>query len=402
MTKLYIQDPYDEDAPTPFLRGILTRSLCNIGLSFDRAYSVATKVRDTLAPTPKLTTDELRAIVVKRLVNEQVAEKLVERYRNPVRHQIHATIWVKRTDNHLVTPFSIHQHSRHMHASGLQPQIASSVTNQLFQHLHNKHLTEIDSNTLGRLTCSILRNHVGESAVDQYLTWTHFTRSGKPIYILIGGATGSGKSTIATEIAHRFGIVRTQSTDMLREVMRVMVPEALMPALHTSSFEAWRTHPRFAEGDSSAATTDEIVSGYLMQSKEVAVPADAIILRASRENVSLVLEGIHNHPARMREIAEREEGVVIPLMLTVIKRKELRKRISGRGREREHRRAKRYLEHFDEIWKLQNFLLDEAEQSNIPIIHNDNQEDTIEQVIIAINKVLSARFAITEEALFPE
>ena len=45
---------------------------------------------------------------------------------------------------------------------------------------------------------------------------------------------GTGKSTLATELAHRLGIVRTQSTDMLREVMRTMIPAHLMPALHVS------------------------------------------------------------------------------------------------------------------------------------------------------------------------
>ena len=32
------------------------------------------------------------------------------------------------------------------------------------------------------------------------------------------------RSTISAEIAHRLDIVRTQSTDMLREVMRLMFP----------------------------------------------------------------------------------------------------------------------------------------------------------------------------------
>ena len=49
-------------------------------------------------------------------------------------------------------------------------------------------------------------------------------------------------------------IVRAQSTDMLREVMRTMVPQRLLPVLHTSSFVAWKEMPALAlSKDESAA-----------------------------------------------------------------------------------------------------------------------------------------------------
>ena len=41
-----------------------------------------------------------------------------------------------------------------------------------------------------------------------------------PIMIFIGGATGTGKSTVATELAYRFGITRVTSTDFVRQTMR--------------------------------------------------------------------------------------------------------------------------------------------------------------------------------------
>ena len=41
-----------------------------------------------------------------------------------------------------------------------------------------------------------------------------------PIILLVGGATGTGKSTIATEAAHRLGITRVTSTDFIRQTMR--------------------------------------------------------------------------------------------------------------------------------------------------------------------------------------
>ena len=62
----------------------------------------------------------------------------------------------------------------------------------------------------------------------------------EPLIVLIGGTTGVGKSTIATEVAHRLGITRIVSTDSIREVMRGIFSQDLMPAIYESAFNAWR------------------------------------------------------------------------------------------------------------------------------------------------------------------
>ena len=58
---------------------------------------------------------------------------------------------------------------------------------------------------------------IGELAGDRYATnfarWQDVQRLDVPLVILIGGATGVGKSTIATHLAHRLGIVRVVATD---------------------------------------------------------------------------------------------------------------------------------------------------------------------------------------------
>ena len=56
-----------EQTRVPFLRGILTRSLQEAGLSFEDAYGLASKIRDALSEQDQITTDELRAEVAARL-----------------------------------------------------------------------------------------------------------------------------------------------------------------------------------------------------------------------------------------------------------------------------------------------------------------------------------------------
>ena len=67
-----------------------------------------------------------------------------------------------------------------------------------------------------------------------------------PIVLLVGGATGTGKSMVATEAAHRLGITRVTSTDFIRQTIRAFFPRTCMPSIHYSSFEA---------GDAVAAET---------------------------------------------------------------------------------------------------------------------------------------------------
>ena len=59
-----------------------------------------------------------------------------------------------------------------------------------------------------------------------------------PVVLLVGGATGTGKSTLATEAAHRLGITRVTSTDFIRQTMRAFFSREFMPSVHYSSFEA--------------------------------------------------------------------------------------------------------------------------------------------------------------------
>ena len=46
-----------------------------------------------------------------------------------------------------------------------------------------------------------------------------------PIVLLVGGATGTGKSSIATEVAHLLGITRVTSTDFIRQTIRAFFSE---------------------------------------------------------------------------------------------------------------------------------------------------------------------------------
>ena len=111
-----------------------------------------------------------------------------------------------------------------------------------------------------------------------------------PIILLLGGATGTGKSTVATEVAYRLGITRVTSTDFIRQTMRAFFSREFMPSIHYSSFEARR----------GAATTPTrrttLLAGFLDQTRNVLVGVQAALERALQEGWSMVLEGVHLVP----------------------------------------------------------------------------------------------------------
>jgi 2-phosphoglycerate kinase len=201
---------------------------------------------------------------------------------------------------------------------------------------------------------------------------------------------------MATEIAHRLGIVRTQSTDMLREVMRMLVPERLLPVLHTSSFNAWQAlQSQPGSGDANA-----VVDGYRSQSELLLLPIEAVLQRALRERVSLILEGIHVHPMLLDRIQDRGDAIIVPIMLAVLKQKQLKKRLIGRGIQAPQREAERQLSHFDAIWSLQEYLLAEADRANVSIIANEDREHAIRVVLHTIIDALSKNFSSTPREAF--
>ena len=392
LAKIIVTDP-EHASSTPFLRGILTRSLVNAGLPFNEAYEMASSVRESLSDTAEISTAELRELVTKRLAKHD--DEIVERYLTS--RTAPATVMVTERDEP-PTPFSRAHLRRHLEACGLAGDAAAEVTGRVFEHLVRMESSEVSSDELGLLTYRDLEREYGEGIARRHLVWSDFARGDRPLILMIGGAPGCGKSTIATEVAHRLGIVRTQSTDMLREVMRMMVPARMTPTLHTSSFAAWQALPTRHR---DTVTKDELIEdGYRSQAWLVSVACEAVLRRALNERVSLILEGVHVQPDLADAIPGDSDAVVVSIVLAVLKPKTLRNRLRGRGRHATARRAERYLEHFDEIWELQSQLLSDADRHGVPIIANNTMEEAVQTVITLIINALERDFTGTPESVF--
>ncbi len=395
MAKIQVVDS-KEETRIPFLRGILTRSLSEAGLSFEEAYTVAAHIRQELGDTATVSTDELRQRVADHLKKNGL-NNIAEAYTG--KGVTEAEIRIRGAEGE-VAPFSRSQHLACLESCGLTGEQANGIAEAVIQRLRELGQPEVTSARLGRMTYDLLQAHLGPAVAKRFLVWIDHTHSGRPLLLLIGGATGTGKSTIATEVAHRLGIVRTQSTDLLREVMRMLIPKRLLPVLHRSSFAAWQAL-RVKKSAGTKSDPDSVIpAGYLWQAELLAVPCEAVIRRALRERVSLILEGIHVHPSLVERIGNTEDAIVVPVMLSVLKQKQLRQHLSGRGLEAPGRKAQNQLANFDAIWGLQTFLLSEADRAGVPILVNEDKEKTTNQVMTTIIDTLTKRFSGTPEGVF--
>jgi 2-phosphoglycerate kinase len=209
---------------------------------------------------------------------------------------------------------------------------------------------------------------------------------------MVGGASGTGKSTISSELAYRLDVVRTQSTDMMREIIRSYLAPHLVPSLGFSSFDAWRGLPGIKARDGQRKTDNPVIAGFLAQYANVKSALEATIARALKERHDIIIDGVHILPMELDLDKARKAAVVVTVMLAVTTRQQLANQLSWRSRDQPDRGSSRYLEKLDAIWELQSFLLNMADMAQTPIIANWKVEDTVRQILLEVNRRISDRY----------
>lgn len=280
------------------------------------------------------------------------------------------------TDDAYELPYSKGLMASAITATGLSPARAFSVAEVIEARLAECNAPSISREQLNVLAQDVLRAEVGDRYAESFAKWQMVQRLDIPLVILLGGATGVGKSTIATMLAGRLGITRVIPTDAVREVMRSMFTEELFPTLHTSSFDTARLVrtplPRSA---------DPVVIGFRDQTSAVSVGISALIQRAIDEGTDLILEGAHLVPGFLDYDQFRGKAVVVPMVVTVDDVDVHRSHFLQRARESRNRPAERYLELFDNIRKMQRYVKSLALQHGVAIVPSYNLDATLSQII---------------------
>jgi 2-phosphoglycerate kinase len=280
-------------------------------------------------------------------------------------------------------PYSKGLMAQSIMATGLAPERAYKVAREIEQHLLDSDEASISLLRMREIAQEVLGEEEGERFTERYRRWMLLGELEKPIIILIGGATGVGKSTLATEIAHRLGITRLSSTDAVRQVMRAFFSPELMPAIHYSSFEVGKVVKAV-----QTRRSDPDIAGYVDQVEKVSVGVNAIIERAVKEGTRMIVEGAHLVPGFLDQKVW-EQAIVIQIVLVVEDEDNHRGHFYVRDQETDGFRAlKKYVDHMPQIRRVQEFLKSEAQGAGVPIIDNQSIDNAVKTVMgIVLDRV---------------
>lgn len=274
------------------------------------------------------------------------------------------------------TPWSKGLMARALVATGLDPTRAYELARRADKDIAERGAAGLDIDRFGDIAVDVVGEVQAGRTMRRLRRLRALQRLDLPIVLLVGGATGTGKSTLATEAAHRLGITRVTSTDFIRQTMRAFFSEEFMPSVHFSSFEARLALTRAEEEESGDAT----LLGFLDQTRNVLVGAEAAIERALEEGWSMVLEGIHLVPGMVT--IDPSRALVVECVVTISDEERHRGNFWVRDAATEGLRPlEKYLEGIPQIRLIQEYLLQRARRYDVPVIENRSYDEAIGEIL---------------------
>jgi 2-phosphoglycerate kinase len=265
-------------------------------------------------------------------------------------------------------PYSKGLLARVLMVTGVPADRAYDLALRVEQDLVARGEARVDLDRLEVLAQEVLGEHEGEQTLRRLRRYERLRELDVPLILLIGGATGTGKSTVATEVAHRLGITRVSSTDFVRQTMRAFLARDFMPSIHRSSFEV-------PESDELR----DVLGSFVEQTQNVLIGVRAVIERALQEGWSLVLEGVHLVPGMIPKV---EDALVVHCVLS-IKEEEMHaahfwvRDASSDGL----RPVDKYIDSLTDIRLIQEFVVEQAGRAGVPVVENGNIELSIATVM---------------------
>jgi 2-phosphoglycerate kinase len=276
--------------------------------------------------------------------------------------------------------------------TGLAPARAYAVANKVEEELRDLGRTRVSEVDLAELTLEVLRREAGDRYAEIYTKWQSVAQLDLPLVILLGGATGVGKSTIATQLATRLGITRVVSTDAVREVLRGALTKEMFPTLYSSSFEADK-----AVRQPIPHSGDRLIIGFREQAAAVAVGAQALIDRAIAEGTDLILEGAHLVPGFLESL-ETDKAVVVSLLIVLDDEDVHRSHFTWRSRD--SRPMDRYLRNFSKIRRIQKYMVTSALMRGVPTVSGYELDSALSEVIDHV--ITTALQTVERGAVLPD
>jgi 2-phosphoglycerate kinase len=272
-------------------------------------------------------------------------------------------------------PYSKGLMARALIRAGVSVERAVEIARRIEKDLAQSGKHTVDLERLRDLAADVVGEAESDRVVSFLRRYQELHELEVPLILLLGGATGTGKSTVATEVAYRLGITRVTSTDFVRQTMRALFTPEFLPAIHMSSFEAGKALPTAQEEE-----VDPLLHGFLEQTRHVLVGVQAAIDRSLEEGWSMVLEGVHLVPGMLpREI---RSALAVECVIAIEKEETHAGHFWIRDMSSDGLRPlDKYLERIGDIRYLQDFIVERARVEGVPVIENSDREKAIGTVM---------------------
>ena len=202
----------------------------------------------------------------------------------------------------------------------------------------------------------------------------------KPYVILIGSASGIGKSTIAAELAKTLNIKHLIESDFIRAVVRGIIGKEFAPALHSSSYDAYKN----LRNRNRYNSYDELVSAGFDEHASYVIPAlEKIIQRAITDYDDIIIEGVHLVPGLIN-IDQFKDYANIYFFILSSDEEAHKERFVKRAIQI-HRGGKQ-LDFIKENRIIHNHLLAQAQVNDVNVINSESIEKTLDKILSVINK----------------
>lgn len=373
-----------------FSRRTLSQSLEKFELNFKEAHAIATQVEQTLRTEGYEEIDEAElSHVITLALEARFGREARLRYESTLSHP--TDLYVIEPDGSRL-PYSRGILSRSLMSVGLGPDLSYQVAKLAEAHLWRAGDLVVSRGEVRRLVTRLLNEQAGEEFARRYELLHSLRHSEHPAVVLVGGAPGVGKSTIASELSYRLGIPRLVSTDSIRQALRSLISAELSPILHSSTYAAWRAELLPEEQQKARPKRKRVVRGFMGQVRQLGTALNAIIDRSLDEAVSLVVEGVHL-VAGVSPRGPFDGAIVVPLVLVVEDEESHRNHFSVRERRTHARRAQdTYLEHFTEVRIIQDYLVERAREEGVPVIDATDLDQAVDKAMDhVLNSLLVSR-----------
>jgi len=202
----------------------------------------------------------------------------------------------------------------------------------------------------------------------------------KPYVILVGSASGIGKSTISAELAKKLEIKHLIETDFIREIVRGIIGEDYAPSLHKSSFNAYTVLRNKKNFNNKA---DLINAGFVEHASFVIPAIEKVISRAISDYDDVIIEGVHLVPSLINTEKFKDKASIHFFILE--SDEESHKNRFVKRAVQIHRGGKQ-LEYFAENRVIHDFLVKTASENDARVVNTQSIEGTVQNMLTSITE----------------